>query len=130
MDGGTPTSTRALVGTLLLVLASCAGPSPGTDSTQPDTQSTKTPAAPRDAAESDPGVSTTPSPASEPTTTTTSVAVTTDPDATLDVAPENPEIAVDEFDIGELDGLLSELEGMLGDLDSSLAQQEGELFND
>jgi hypothetical protein len=44
-----------------------------------------------------------------------------------DVSSAEP---LEEFTTNELDDLLSDLDQILGDLESSLAQEEGEIFNE
>lgn len=61
--------------------------------------------------------------------TTTLTTATTETPVTAATATESPVIATD-FDLDELDDLLDDLSGILGDLEQSLAEEEGDIFDD
>lgn len=113
MDGRAWKSTRGIAVGIVLVLGGCTGATPGSDSTQLESESTTLPLVAIDAVDSEPSRPTTPA-AEQAHETQTAI----------------PKLAVEELDAESLDQLLSDLDNLLSGLESNLAEEEGELFND
>ena len=116
---------------MLLLTVGCSGTNPGVGSSQPDPPAN--PAAPETATTTSTPATTTMPPAPTTPVLPTPVAIVTT--TTVAAEPEihetgGPEIQVDQLNTDELDALLVDLTEILSDLESSLAQEEGELFNE